>query len=112
MGYPAVLKVFSETITHKSDVGGVRLNLQDEQALRSAYRAIKTSVAQKAGPDQFSGVTVQPMARLEGYELILGSSLDPQFGPVILFGSGGHWSRFVGTTRWVFPRSTARWPRD
>lgn len=90
MGYPAVLKVFSETITHKSDVGGVRLNLQDEPALRSAYREIKASVAQKAGPDQFSGVTVQPMARLEGYELILGSSLDPQFGPVILFGSGGH----------------------
>jgi acetyltransferase len=88
-GYPAVLKVFSATITHKSDVGGVRLNLQDEQALRSAFRAIKSSVAQKASPDQFSGVTVQPMARLEGYELILGSSLDPQFGPVILFGSGG-----------------------
>jgi acetyltransferase len=89
LGFPVVLKVLSETITHKTDVGGVKLNLQDEAAVRSAYRAIKSSVAEKAGPDQFSGVTVQPMVKLDGYELILGSSVDPQFGPVILFGSGG-----------------------
>ena len=94
LGFPVVLKVFSETITHKTDVGGVKLNLQDEAAVRSAYRAIKSSVAEKAGPDQFSGVmfsgvTVQPMVKLDGYELIVGSSVDPQFGPVILFGSGG-----------------------
>ncbi|MGB8733375.1 MAG: bifunctional acetate--CoA ligase family protein/GNAT family N-acetyltransferase, partial [Candidatus Sulfotelmatobacter sp.] len=89
LGFPVVLKVFSETITHKTDVGGVRLNLQDEAAVRSAYRAIQSSVAEKAGPDQFSGVTVQPMVKPNGYELILGSSIDPQFGPVILFGSGG-----------------------
>ncbi len=94
LGFPVVLKVFSKTITHKTDVGGVKLNLQDEAAVRSAYRAIQSSVAEKAGPDQFSGVTfsgvtVQPMVQLEGYELILGSSVDPQFGPVILFGSGG-----------------------
>jgi acetyltransferase len=89
IGFPVVLKVFSETITHKTDVGGVKLNLEDEAAVRSAYRAIKSSVAEKAGPDRFSGVTVQPMVKLYGYELILGSSVDPQFGPVILFGSGG-----------------------
>jgi acetyltransferase len=87
--FPVVLKVFSETITHKTDVGGVKLNLPDEAAVRSAYRAIKSSVAEKAGPDQFSGVTVEPMVKREGYELILGSSVDPQFGPVVLFGSGG-----------------------
>ena len=89
LGFPVVLKVFSETITHKTDVGGVKLNLQDEAAVRSAYRAIQSSVAEKAGPGQVSGVTVQPMVKLDGYELILGSSVDPQFGPVILFGSGG-----------------------
>ena len=89
IGYPVVLKVFSETITHKTEVGGVRLNLQDEQAVRSAFRGIKSSVTEKAGLGQFLGVTVQPMVRIEGYELILGSSMDPQFGPVILFGSGG-----------------------
>ena len=89
MGFPIVLKVFSETITHKTDVGGVKLNLRDEAAVRSAYRAIQSSVAEKAGAEQFAGVTVQPMVKLDGYELILGSSIDPQFGPVILFGSGG-----------------------
>ena len=89
MGFPVVLKVFSETITHKTDVGGVMLNLRDEAAVRSAYRTIQSSVAEKAGADQFSGVTVQPMVKLDGYELILGSSVDPQFGPVLLFGSGG-----------------------
>ncbi|MGO9126235.1 MAG: bifunctional acetate--CoA ligase family protein/GNAT family N-acetyltransferase [Terriglobales bacterium] len=89
IGYPAVLKVFSETITHKTDVGGVLLDLRNQEAVRSAYRAIKASVEEHAGAQQFLGVTVQPMVRLEGYELILGSSVDPQFGPVLLFGSGG-----------------------
>ena len=89
LGFPIVLKVYSETITHKTDVGGVKLNLRDEAAVRAAYRAIESSVAEKVGRDQFSGVTVQPMVKLDGYELILGSSIDPQFGPVLLFGSGG-----------------------
>jgi acetyltransferase len=89
VGFPVVLKVFSDTITHKTEVGGVRLNLQDASAVREAYRAIQTSVTERAGADKFGGVTVQPMAKLDGYELILGSTLDPQFGPVMLFGSGG-----------------------
>jgi len=89
IGFPIVLKLFSETITHKTDVGGVKLNLEDENAVRHAYQEILISVSQKAGAEHFNGVTVQPMARMEGYELILGSSVDPQFGPVILFGSGG-----------------------
>jgi acetyltransferase len=89
MGYPVVLKLFSETITHKTDVGGVQLNLNNADRVRSAYRAIETNVAQKAGAQHFAGVTVQPMLKLEGYELIIGSSIDPQFGPVLLFGTGG-----------------------
>jgi acetyltransferase len=89
MGYPVVLKLHSETITHKTDVGGVQLNLADAEAVRHAYAAIQNSVAQKAGAEHFLGVTVQPMAKIEGYELILGSSIDPQFGPVLLFGLGG-----------------------
>jgi len=88
-GFPVVLKLFSETITHKTDVGGVKLNLPDLQTVRSAFQDIKNSVSQKAGAEHFNGVTVQPMARADGYEIILGSSVDPQFGPVILFGSGG-----------------------
>lgn len=89
LGYPVVLKLFSHTITHKTDVGGVKLNLRDERAVVDAYRAIQQAVTEKAGAAHFQGVTVQPMVSLEGYELILGSSLDPQFGPVILFGLGG-----------------------
>jgi acetyltransferase len=89
IGFPVVLKVFSETITHKTDVGGVKLNLPDEASVRAAYRAMQTAVAENAGPGHFLGVTVQPMVKLDGYELILGSSVDAQFGPVILFGSGG-----------------------
>jgi len=88
-GYPVVLKLHSETITHKTDVGGVKLNLTDADAVRKAYRAIEASVAEKAGAQHFHGVTVQPMVKLDGYELIIGSSLDVQFGPVILFGTGG-----------------------
>jgi acetyltransferase len=89
IGYPVVLKLHSETITHKTDVGGVQLNLADAEAVRKAYTDIEESVTEKAGPGHFLGVTVQPMAKVEGYELILGSSIDPQFGPVLLFGLGG-----------------------
>ncbi len=89
MGYPVVLKLFSETITHKTDVGGVQLNLKDADAVRTAFRTIQKSVADKVGVQHFQGVTVQQMIKLEGYELILGSSIDAQFGPVLLFGTGG-----------------------
>jgi acetyltransferase len=89
IGYPVVLKLYSETITHKTDVGGVQLNLEDAGAVREAFNAIRTSVTEKKGVQHFQGVTVQPMISLEGYELILGSSIDSQFGPVLLFGMGG-----------------------
>ena len=89
IGFPVVLKVHSETITHKTDVGGVKLNLQNREVVRQAFQAIQSSVLTKTGAAGFLGVTVQPMVRLDGYELILGSTVDAQFGPVILFGSGG-----------------------
>src|SRR5581483_4883023 len=89
MGYPIVLKLFSGTITHKTDVGGVQLNLNTATAVRRAWNAILTAATEKAGREHFQGVTVQKMIKLDGYELILGSSVDPQFGPVLLFGAGG-----------------------
>jgi acetyltransferase len=90
IGYPVVLKLYSETITHKTDVGGVQLNLCSCDNVKHAFRAIEKSVGEKAGAQHFQGVTVQPMIRLkDAYELIVGSSLDPQFGPVLLFGTGG-----------------------
>lgn len=89
MGYPVVIKIHSETITHKTDIGGVKLNLGNADAVRRAFNDIKTAVHEKAGAEHFQGVSVQPMVKLDGYELIIGSSIDPQFGPVLLFGTGG-----------------------
>jgi acetyltransferase len=89
LGFPVVLKLNSETVTHKTDVGGVRLSLSSEQDVRLAFEEIRSSVTAKAGASSFQGVTVQPMIERSGYELILGSTVDAQFGPVILFGSGG-----------------------
>ncbi|SPE38376.1 CoA-binding domain protein [Candidatus Sulfopaludibacter sp. SbA6] len=90
IGYPVVLKLYSETITHKTDVGGVQLNLGSTSGVERAFRTIETSVTDKAGAQHFQGVTVQPMVKLkDAYELIIGSSLDAQFGPVLLFGTGG-----------------------
>jgi acetyltransferase len=89
IGYPIVLKLYSLTITHKTDVGGVQLNLRDAPAVKGAFQAIKQGITDKVGAEHFQGVTVQPMVKLDGYELIIGSSLDPQFGPVMLFGTGG-----------------------
>ncbi len=87
IGYPVVLKLHSRLITHKSDVGGVRLNLQSADEVRDAFEGIRRSVEQKA-KGAFEGVTVQPMIS-GGYEIILGSSPDAQLGPTILFGVGG-----------------------
>ena len=89
IGYPVVLKLHSETITHKTDVGGVKLNLRTAGEVAAAFTAIQKSVTEKVGAEHFLGVTVQPFAKLDGYEIILGSSIDPQIGPVLLFGTGG-----------------------
>jgi acetyltransferase len=89
LGYPVVLKLDSETITHKTDVGGVRLNLHSADEVRRAYEEMESSITENYGPEDFGGAAVQRMVSLDGYELIVGSSQDPQFGPVLLFGSGG-----------------------
>lgn len=89
-GYPVVLKLFSSKITHKSDVGGVRLNLTSPDQVRQAFEQIRNALAQRAPGTAFEGVTVQRMVRdPDAFEIIIGSSIDPQFGPVLLFGAGG-----------------------
>jgi len=90
IGYPVVVKLNSPLITHKSEVGGVVVNLQDAAAVRGAYEAMELAIRSTHGEAAFGGVTVQEMVpRDNGLELIVGSSVDPQFGPVILFGAGG-----------------------
>src|SRR5262249_42265249 len=88
-GYPVVVKLNSKTIAHKSDVGGVQLDLTNASAVREAFGAIRARLEELGKLDGFDGVTVQPMVKLTGTELILGSSTDSQFGPVLLFGMGG-----------------------
>ncbi len=89
IGSSVVLKVYSATITHKTVVGGVKLNLRGAGAVRRAYRQIQLAVTKHNRGEDFLGVTVEPMIAFDGCELILGSRLDPQFGPVLLFGAGG-----------------------
>ena len=89
LGYPVVLKILSPQITHKSDVGGVVLDITSETEAREAFRRI-TQKAKEINPDaEILGVTVQPMIKRQGYEVIIGAKADPLFGPVILFGMGG-----------------------
>src|SRR5260221_3131850 len=83
IGYPVAVKLHSETITHKAAAGGVHLHISSEDGVRRAFRAMESS------SPGFPGVTVQPMIEREGHELIIGSSVDAQFGPVLLFGAGG-----------------------
>jgi acyl-CoA synthetase (NDP forming) len=87
-GYPVVLKIVSPDITHKSDVGGVKVGLNDADEVAGAYADIVAS-ARKAVPDaDISGVAVQHMAP-SGTEIIVGMTTDDQFGPVLMFGLGG-----------------------
>jgi acetyltransferase len=90
VGFPVALKIASPQITHKSDVGGVVLNIADETELREVLAAMQKRVA-RARPDAvISGFTVQSMVqRPHALELIAGASIDPLFGPVLLFGQGG-----------------------
>jgi acetyltransferase len=90
LGYPVVLKILSPQITHKSDVGGVALDLANARQVRSAANAMRRRVAALRPDAQIKGFTVQPMVRRpQALELIAGTHVDPVFGPVILFGTGG-----------------------
>ena len=90
VGYPLALKILSPEISHKSDVGGVRLSLRDEAELRSAVAAMRAQVERLRPDAHITGFTVQSMVkRPYAQELIVGASVDPLFGPVILFGQGG-----------------------
>jgi succinyl-CoA synthetase beta subunit len=79
-GYPVVAKVVSPEILHKSDVGGVEVGISDETGLRSAFKKFSAM-------DGFRGMLVEEMVK--GTELIIGATVDPQFGPVVLLGIGG-----------------------
>jgi acyl-CoA synthetase (NDP forming) len=86
-GYPVAVKFLSPQLTHKSDLGGVRLGVTGASEVEKAFRDLENIVRSQPGAD-FEGVSVQPMAE-PGIEVVLGAHRDPQFGPVIMFGLGG-----------------------
>jgi len=88
IGYPVVMKIASPDILHKSDIGGVKVGLADEAAVRSAYQAMMENIKAKMPQADIWGVNIQQMVT-QGKEVILGMSRDPQFGPLVMFGLGG-----------------------
>ena len=88
IGFPVALKLASRTIVHKTEFGGVRLNLESETAVRQAFLEIQQRVAQDNKLEEMDGVLIQPMIS-GGVEVMVGMTLDPLFGPLIGFGLGG-----------------------
>ena len=88
IGYPVVLKISSADITHKSDAGGVKVNLPDKAAVEKAYEEIMASCRAKFPNADIEGISVQGMAQ-PGTEVIIGMTKDSSFGPVLMFGLGG-----------------------
>lgn len=89
MGYPVAMKICSRQILHKSDAGGVLLNLADKNAVENGFVRIMERAAHHAPHAEIDGVTLQAMAEIPDYELIMGARQDRDFGPVLLFGMGG-----------------------
>ncbi len=88
IGYPVVLKIVSPQILHKSDAGGVLVNVKDEEGVRKGYNTILKNVRAHVPDAEITGILVQEMAP-NGTEVIVGSTKDPTFGPTIMFGLGG-----------------------
>jgi hypothetical protein len=88
IGYPVVAKIVSAALPHKSDIGGVKVGLKDEAAVRAAYRAIMANVAALPSKPAVDGVLIAQMVSGQ-LECVLGAKLDPEMGPVVIFGSGG-----------------------
>ncbi len=88
IGFPVVLKIVSPQVVHKTDVGGVKLDLRNASQVKAAYRDIVSSIHARVPKARVDGVSVQQMA-CPGIEVIIGMSKDPQFGPVMMFGLGG-----------------------
>ena len=112
IGYPVVLKVRSPDISHKTDVGGVKLDLGSAAMVAAAYDAIVRGARERRPDARLDGVTVQPMIRArDGLELILGVKRDPVFGTVILAGTGGVGAELLGDRSLGFPPLNERLAR-
>ncbi|SHE74925.1 acetyltransferase [Mariniphaga anaerophila] len=103
-GYPVVMKIYSPDITHKSDVGGVALNIKSEEMVRAAFRNMMKTVSEKQPDARIDGVTIQKMVDTKGaIELIVGIKKDKAFGTVMLVGMGGTTAELFKDNRLEFP---------
>ena len=103
-GYPVVMKIYSPDITHKSDVGGVALNIKDDEMVRATFRNMVKTAAEKRPDARIDGVTIQIMVNTkDGVELIVGTKKDPIFGTVMLVGMGGVTAELFKDKRLEFP---------
>ncbi|MDI6799526.1 MAG: GNAT family N-acetyltransferase [Actinomycetota bacterium] len=94
IGFPVVMKIRSDTITHKTDVGGIVLNLKNEKEVKEAFKKIREKMKSLGQLDEMMGVIIQPMLA-DGQEVIVGMSLDPTFGPLIMLGLGGTYVELI-----------------
>jgi len=112
IGYPVVLKILSPDITHKTDVGGVELDLSNEKQVRTAFEKIKERVHKAQPQADITGVTVQRMVKAsDGVEMILGTKKDPIFGTVLMVGLGGISAELCGDHILAFPPLNERLAR-
>ena len=103
IGYPVVMKIHSPQITHKSDIGGVVLDLRCKEDVKKTFKEMIKRAKEKAPDAKILGVTIQKMIKTHGYELIMGSKKDPVFGSVILFGLGGIYTELFKDRAIGFP---------
>jgi len=103
IGYPVVMKIHSPQITHKSDVGGVVLDLRCKEDVKKTFKEMIKRAKEKAPDAKILGVTIQKMIKTSGYELIMGSKKDPVFGSAILFGLGGIYTELFKDRSIGFP---------
>ena len=87
IGYPVVMKIVSEQVIHKTEVGGVRINIGSDEEVRRTFKDVVESVKEQVPEAVIDGILIEEMAN--GTELIIGTTTDPQFGPIIMFGIGG-----------------------
>ncbi|MBP2561566.1 acyl-CoA synthetase (NDP forming) [Neorhizobium galegae] len=106
IGYPVVMKAQAAELAHKSDVGGVIVNIADEAALRTAHEKMYASIATHKPGLKLDGVLIEGMAR-PGLEMVVGAKRDPQWGPVVLVGLGGVWIEALADAR-LLPADISR----
>lgn len=103
IGYPVVIKAQASTLAHKSEVGGVLLNISDDSALRDSWTQLHDNVRRAAPELELEGVLVEAMGE-RGLELVVGATRDPQWGPVLMVGLGGVWVEALGDIQLLPPQ--------